>query len=103
MLCAFEGQGGGIGSTAIAHAGCDNNWNYWAVGSRLQWDVTKSFYLGVEALYLQQDSASSTTGLVQIANGLGAPTLCNTVAHGCRSSDEHAWVFDMRMHKDFLP
>ena len=23
----------------------------WGVGSRLQWDVTKSFYIGVEGLY----------------------------------------------------
>jgi hypothetical protein len=103
MLCAFEGQGVGIGSTAVAHAGCDNNWSYWGAGSRLQWDVNKSFYLGVEALYLQQNAASSATGLVPIANGLGPPTLCSTVVPGCRSSDEHAWVVDFRMHKDFLP
>jgi hypothetical protein len=101
MLCAFQGQGTGIGSTAVARAGCDNNWNYWVVGSRLQWDVTKSFYLGVEALYLQQDTASSATGFVPAAAGLGAPTLCSTGV--CRTSNENTWVFTLRMHKDFLP
>jgi hypothetical protein len=101
MLCALQGQGTGTGSTAVAHAGCNNNWNYWVVGSRLQWDVTKSFYLGVEALYLQQNAASSATGFVPAAAGLGAPTLCSTGV--CGNSDQHTWVFTIRMHKDFLP
>jgi hypothetical protein len=103
MACALEGQGAGVGSAAVARAGCNNDWNYWTVGSRLQWDVTKSFYLGVEALYIQQDSAQSATGLVPVAVGLGPPTLCNTTVPGCRVSDEHEWVFTLRMHKDFLP
>ncbi|HEX8786141.1 MAG TPA: porin, partial [Telluria sp.] len=106
ILCTLEGQGTGSGSEARAEAGCNNNWNYWGAGSRLQWDVTKSFYLGVEALYLQQDTASSATGLVPTAAALGAPTLCAlTVAEGggCTNSDEHTWVFTIRMHKDFLP
>jgi len=106
MLCALEGQGArgsGHGSRAVAAAGCDNNWNFWVVGSRLQWDVTKSFYLGVEALYLQQDSASSATGLVPTPVAFGAPTLCAQAGFGCRSSDNHEWAFTVRMHKDFLP
>jgi hypothetical protein len=104
MLCALEGQGvpgTGHGAAAVARAGCDNNWNYWAAGSRLQWDVTKSFYLGVEALYVQQDTASSATGFVPTPVGLGAPTLCSL--GDCVNRDQHAWVFTVRMHKDFLP
>jgi hypothetical protein len=103
MLCALEGptQGTGIGATAVALPGCNNNWSYWGASSRLQWDVTKSFYLGVEAVYLQQNTASSATGLVPASAGLGVPTLCSTGA--CRNSDEHTWVFTLRMHKDFLP
>jgi hypothetical protein len=103
MLCALEGptQGMGLGGTAVALPGCNNNWSYWGASSRLQWDVTKNFYLGVEALYLQQNSASSATGFVPAAAGLGAPTLCSTGA--CRNSTENTWVFTLRMHKDFLP
>jgi hypothetical protein len=106
MLCALEGQGArgsGHGGAAVAAAGCNNNWNYWAVGSRLQWDVTKSFYLGVEALYITQDSASSATGLVPTVAAIGAPTLCAVAGQGCRSSNNNEWVFTLRMHKDFLP
>jgi hypothetical protein len=106
ILCSVEGQATGTGSTAIAHPGCNNNWNYWGVGSRLQWDVTKSFYLGVEVLYLQQDTASSATGLVPTAAALGAPTVCAVApaaGGGCRNTNENTWVFTLRMHKDFLP
>lgn len=73
----------------------------WTAGSRRQWDITKSFYLGVEALYIQRDAASSATGLVLAVVGRGAPTLCS--ARVCRSSDEYEWVFTVRTHKDFLP
>jgi hypothetical protein len=45
--------------------------------SDAQWDVTKSFYLDVEALYMQQDTASSVTGLVPTPVGLRAPTFCS--------------------------
>ena len=44
---------------AVAAAGCNNNWDDWGVGSRLQWDVTKSFYIGVEAIYQNLDSATT--------------------------------------------
>jgi len=103
ILCSIEGRGTGTTPTAGARAnpGCNNNWNYWVVGSRLQWDVTKSFYLGVEALYLQQDTAKSGTGLVPGAVGLGPPSLCSL--GGCTESNEHTWAFTVRMHKDFLP
>ena len=59
MLCVGEGLGAGAGTTATAAAGCNNNWDTWGVGSRLQWDVTKSFYIGVEAIYQKFDSAQT--------------------------------------------
>ena len=63
--------------------------------------MTKSFYIGVEALYTQLQSATSSTGLVPTAAAIGAPTLCGTT--GCTVSNEGAWDFTIRMHKDFLP
>ena len=54
----------GTGSTAVATAGCNNNWSTWGVGSRTQWDVTKTFYLGVEVLYQDMHSAQSFDNLV---------------------------------------
>ena len=47
ILCSLEGGGNGVGvgvgTAAMATPGCNNNWSYWTVGSRLQWDVTKTF------------------------------------------------------------
>jgi len=101
ILCVLEGQGAGAGTTSTATAGCNNNWSYWAAGSRLQWDVTKSFYIGVEAMYNQQITATSATGFVPIPAGIGSPTLCGTGV--CTNSNENNWAFTVRMHKDFLP
>ena len=96
MLCVGEGLGAGAGTTAVAGAGCNNNWDTWGVGSRLQWDVTKSFYIGVEAIYQKFDSgqtgAAALTPALILANS-GATTVAN----------QSNWVFTVRMHKDFLP
>ena len=96
MLCVGEGLGAGAGTAAVAGAGCNNNWDTWGVGSRLQWDVTKSFYIGVEAIYQKFDSgqtgAAALTPALVLANS-GATTVAN----------QSNWVFTIRMHKDFLP
>jgi Porin subfamily len=98
MLCVGEGLGAGAGTTAVAAAGCNNNWSFWGVGSRLQWDVTKSFYIGVEAIYQHLNSAQ--TGLA--GNALTAPlTLTNSGA--TTWANQSNWTFTVRMHKDFLP
>ncbi len=100
MLCVVEGNGiGGLGSgsAAVAGAGCNNNWSTWGIGSRTQWDVTKTFYLGVEVLYEQMQSASlNTTGVV-----LGSPVaIGSAVNQENRSSN---WLVSVRAHRDFLP
>jgi hypothetical protein len=85
MLCAVDGAG----------PGCNNNWSDWGIGSRLQWDVTKTFYLGVEVLYSQMKSATS--------GGAGIPA---AVAFGAATSQESSassWMVSVRAHRDFLP
>ncbi len=100
MLCAASttasgSNGTGFGTGAAAGAGCNNNWDTWGVGSRLQWDVTKSFYIGVEAMYIRMDSASTAT-----AGTLGAYSFGSASVLQSSASD---WNFTVRMHKDFLP
>jgi hypothetical protein len=102
MLCSAQGNGNGLlGSAAVAVAGCNNNWSTWAVGTRLQYDVTKSFYVGVEVLY--DDLRSATSGCSSI-NGCGVAAattaLSGTSLVESNSSD---WAFTLRAHKDFLP
>jgi hypothetical protein len=99
ILCALEGGGNGtgVGSAAVAAAGCNNNWQYWAVGSRVQWDVTKTLYIGLELDYMYMDTAKTVNGLVTPALALAAPGGPVNVAN------EGAWAVSTRLHKDFLP
>jgi hypothetical protein len=96
MLCSVEAAGAGVGTGALAAAGCNNNWSTWGIGSRTQWDVTKTFYLGVEVLYQGIQSATlpgnTLTAPLTIA-GTGATTVAN----------EHNWMVGVRAHRDFLP
>jgi hypothetical protein len=101
MLCEIAGFGNGLGgSLAVATPGCNNNWSMWGIGSRTQWDVTKTFYLGVEVLYEDLHSAQTGTGFVT------APAGFNTYAFGGASqaeADAHSWMVSVRAHRDFLP
>ena len=78
MLCSAEAAGNGVGtgSTAAATAGCNNNWSTWGIGSRTQWDVTKTFYLGVEVLYQDMHSAQSFDNLVPTNAVIGGASDC---------------------------
>ena len=46
------------GSLAVAAPGCNNNFDIWSVGSRLQYDFTKTLYIGVDFLYQRLDTAT---------------------------------------------
>ena len=102
MLCSAEGAGNGAGSGtgAVATAGCNNNWSTWGVGSRTQWDVTKTFYLGVEVLYSDLRSAQSFNNLVPTGNAFGGAN-----ANGAPTTvkDQSSWMVSVRAHRDFLP
>jgi Porin subfamily len=103
ILCSAEGggNGAGVGTAAVATAGCNNNWSGWTAGSRLQWDVTKSFYIGVEALYIKYNSAQTFNGL--IPSTVGVASDCASANGNCAVANLSDWAFTLRMHKDFLP
>jgi Porin subfamily len=100
MLCSVESQGSGGGLNAVAHAGCNNNWNVWGGGSRLQWDITKSLYIGVEVVYANLHSATlATTSGGFLPSSLIVPGSGATY----QNSNENTWAASVRLHKDFLP
>jgi hypothetical protein len=105
ILCSLEGGGNGIGvgTAATAAARCNNDWSYWTAGTRLQWDVTKSFYIGVEAIYMHFNSALTSNGLIPSTVGLAAPSTCGLASGTCVVANQSDWAFTLRMHKDFLP
>ncbi len=110
MLCAGStgGLGGagtefgtGVGGQAVAQAGCNNNWSMFFIGSRTQWDVTKTLYLGVEVLYEQMKGGSlPATTVTGAANTLAAYSV-----GGSTTLESHAsnWSVRFRAHRDFLP
>jgi hypothetical protein len=106
MLCSTAGFGNGLqGAAAVANAGCDNNWSTWFVGTRTQWNVSKTFYMGVEVMYSDLKSASTGSTLVGGYNGCttsGTATGCGAGAFNTESSSSN-WQFRFRAHKDFLP
>ena len=92
------------GNAAIAPAGCNNDWNLWGVGTRLQYDFTKTLYFGVDFLYQHLDSASLPgghfTSQPQIAN-VAPPG--NGLVPGATIGDQNVLSVTARIHKDFLP
>lgn len=100
ILCSLAGGGNGtgVGTAAVATPGCNNDWSTWGASSRLQWDITKTFYVGAEVLYSELISAHTYNGLISgTAYSLGGSTTVYKVAN------ESNWAATIRMHKDFLP
>jgi len=107
MLCEIAGFGNGLGgSLATGIAGCSNNWSTWGIGARTQWDVTKTFYLGVEVLYSELHSAQTGCGNVLAGTCPGGAVGGNTVAFGnagLLENNSSSWMVSVRAHRDFLP
>jgi hypothetical protein len=108
MLCSAGGFGNnGVGNAAVAGAGCDMNWSTYFVGSRTQWNISKTFYMGVDVMYENLNSAKlgvATTGTcatnIQTV-GLCGFASCSSAQHVESSSSN--WTIRFRAHKDFLP
>jgi Porin subfamily len=102
ILCTLQGFGAGPfnsqGTTALAAAGCDNDWNWWWVGSRTQWNVTKDFYMGLDVAYTRISGYSTPTGFL---NTSGIPAGTNTAPRPVNDQDN--WQFRFRVHRDFYP
>jgi hypothetical protein len=102
-LCTAGGFGGTIGATgsaSTAAAGCNMNWSTWFLGSRTQWNVSKTFYMGVDVMYesLQSAKLPGTTTA-------GAATPGGFASGGALGIESQAsnWTVRFRAHKDFLP
>jgi hypothetical protein len=108
MLCsgasaASNATGTGTGTGAVAAAGCENNWSTWFIGSRTQWNVSKTFYMGLDVMYSQLDGASpggnnNPAGFA--GGGSNAVTVGNVTG---TERDSGNVIVRFRAHKDFLP
>jgi hypothetical protein len=67
--------------------GCDNDYSYWDIGSRTQFNLDANTWLSLDIVYTKLNTASAgtwTTGSLQIA-------------------DQSAWIGHFRVHRQFYP
>jgi Porin subfamily len=105
MLCSAAGFGTGTGAGAVAAAGCNNDWSVWFVGTRTQWNVSKTFYMGVDVMYTELNSATTGGGAGGAPLGYGGGTTAATAIGAATGTEGHSsnWTVRFRAHKDFLP
>jgi Porin subfamily len=101
LLCVVEGAGTGTGSASLATAGCNNNWDMWSAATRLQYDVTKSLYFGVEVLYQHFDTAQLPGGTMTAP--VAALEATGAAVTGATLKGQDNVAITARIHKDFLP
>jgi porin-like protein len=92
--------GGGISFTAPGASGlgsCSNNFNFWTVGSRTQWNITPWFYVGFDVFYQKLQSASDGAIVKYTAATTAKPTALYTI------DDQDAVAFRVRVHRDIIP
>jgi hypothetical protein len=90
-----------IGTATLPASGpgtCNNNFNWWAVGSRTQWNITPWFYVGFDVVYqkLETASAGATVYYTQLANTAKPQNIY-------RVTDQDNWAFRVRAHRDIVP
>jgi len=104
MLCSAAGDGILPGNFALEVPGCDNDWSLWFIGSRTQWNVTSSFYMGVDVMYENLNSATVNPNLLfPGAPGFGYGYGSNGGAPAFQEASSNQWIGRFRIHKDFLP
>jgi hypothetical protein len=95
LLCGHESSGSS-GIFSAASGVCDNNWAYWNIGTRTQFNVDSQTYLGVDVVYT--DLKTANPGVVALINASGTqPAAVRTL------TDQSAWMAEFRVHRNFYP
>ena len=83
-------------SFAVVSGTCDQDWSTWWVGSRTQFNINASTYMGVDILYTSLNTASSGAVYALGANG-------SKPAGNYSIADQDNLAVTFRIHRDFLP
>jgi hypothetical protein len=79
-------------------AACNNNFNYWQVGSRTQYNFTPWFYVGFDVIYQRLETASRDAVVTYTAlGGTAKPTALYTI------QDQDNYGLRIRVHRDIVP
>src|SRR5215475_2273078 len=92
--------GGAIAFTPVqvAQGQCNNNFNWWQVGSRTQYNFTPWFYVGFDVLYQKLESASNGTfATFSSLAGAAKPTAFYQI------QNQDNYGLRIRVHRDIVP
>ncbi|MFL5049537.1 MAG: hypothetical protein ACJ8D4_05450, partial [Xanthobacteraceae bacterium] len=76
---------------------CDPDSAWWGVGSRTQWNITSSFYVGFDVLYQKLETSFAGAGFFTAAAGQPRPT------GNYELKDQDTVSVTARAHWDILP
>jgi hypothetical protein len=98
LICGSMAVAPATAGSFRAPTNCDPDFAYWAIGSRTQWNITPSLYIGVDVLYSRLDTAfSGGTGIFTAATGLPR----NTGTYLIEDQDQFSVTF--RAQRDVVP
>src|SRR5512146_1211902 len=86
--CAAEGL--------LVASGCNNDYSYWDVGTRTQFNLDANTYVGLDVVYGHLNTASEGMAVTLAKNGT-KPAGSYTVA------DQSQWIAQFRVHRNFYP
>jgi len=92
--------GGAIAFTGlqVAQGACNNNFNWWQIGSRTQYNFTPWFYVGFDVIYQKLESASAGAQVTYTSlAGTAKPTAFYTI------QNQDNYGLRVRVHRDIVP
>jgi Porin subfamily len=81
---------------------CSNNWSFWWVGSRWQYNFTPAFYMGFDVTYSKLNTADAG-GTVLFTNGTAVSASASVPQNVYQVQNMDNWGFRVRVHRDILP
>ena len=82
----------------VVNGTCSNNFNWWQIGSRTQYNFTPWFYVGFDMIYQKLESASSGANVTYTAlAGSAKPTAIYHI------QDQDNYGLRIRVHRDIVP
>jgi Porin subfamily len=89
--------GTAAGALSRITGSCDPDFLIWQVGSRTQWNITPSFYVGFDVMYQKLETGFGGSGLFTAAANLPRPT------GNYEIKDQDSVSVTARVHWDILP
>ena len=80
---------------------CNGDWSMYTVGSRTQWNVTKDFYVGVDVIYSNLNSATINNGVAFTPASNMLATLRPSQLYSTADQDQVSVTW--RVHRDIAP